>query len=566
MPRGTLYSYDKKVDFDTAPSYTMLVGLPACLATGSELDIRPFAIEGLVLENCNSSIYSKYVNGVFNHLAKSSMFESLKEFFSSCDHISMINMKKCNVIFETLYANLKVVTRVFHYNGKEGVLYPSYDNFTNDPKDCLILELVKFDNYYSLFTKNFPSLSLPLLTTKLLDEGTMAKNMRGLSQRCDLNHLLFYTNVKSKEFKEEEIFSIKQLSFYIKLFDDSNLLERLGSSKPEEIPQESEHYVPIFQRSTSEFFFQLLKTAPKGTRARISLRHQVTSSLPTEHCVKGFDPKTPADEDEREVDSCFCPNLLLPTAASSRSAPHKTYLLRSSLEKVGLADKPVLARLYEAANLSISFFDIETLLRASTSKGLKVNKLLNKEEMEKDRFQTYCQGMQEPVCIGSLSATPSINICSEIWETLTFDSQIGSLDDLSLQQNLWIKLKRLPVELKNKYLHQIKTLMTKQLSSSEELLSGCKVFHIEGNRPSYNGEICSTYNEPSPLLIKGMVFKWLDDLFQQAAVSKVLKALLLEPLWEQLELIAKTCGGRKGIFARIEDKLRTLINTQYVFG
>ena len=64
---------------------------------GAELDITEFAIEGLVLENCNPSSSSKYVNGVFNYLSNSSLFERVKELFSSFDHISIINVKNVNL-------------------------------------------------------------------------------------------------------------------------------------------------------------------------------------------------------------------------------------------------------------------------------------------------------------------------------------------------------------------------------------------------------------------------------------------------------------------------------------
>ena len=533
---------------------------------GAELDITEFAIEGLVLENCNPSISSKYVNGVFNYLSNSSLFERVKDLFSSFDHISIINAKKCQSIFETLYANLRVVIRIFDYY-KES-LVAKYDNFVNDPKDCLILEIVQFEKTLYLFTKDFPSATLPLHKAHYrLGESMMLKKMQEVSHIGGLQHLLFYANVKNRKFKDADPHSTRQFLFYINLFRERNILERLASTAPEGSPHQAEHYETVFQRATSEFFFCQYLGSPKGLEGRIPIKRQPTSLFPAELKGINFDKMNKKnDEEEREVDTCFCPNLLFPKARSSRSAPLVNRVLRSCLEKVGLADQPVLDRLYEAAELSIFFFDIETLLRASSSEGLRENKLLNEQEMSKERFQTYCHGIQEPVCIGSLSPSPSIDICSEIWKSLSLESLGGSLDELALDRDLWSKLKTLDLSSKNKYLQKLKAIIKKHLSTSEELLRQCRVFHIDGNNPSYNGEICSTHREPSPTLIQDMVFRWLDHMFQQATVSKILKALLIEPLNEQIEIIAKTCGKNRGIFARIQQHLRTLINNHYVFG
>ena len=131
-----------------------------------------------------------------------------------------------------------------------------YDNFVNDPKDCLILEIVQFEKTLYLFTKDFPSATLPLHKAHYrLGESMMLKKMQEVSHIGGLQHLLFYANVKNRKFKDADPHSTRQFLFYINLFRERNILERLASTAPEGSPHQAEHYETVFQRATSEFFF-----------------------------------------------------------------------------------------------------------------------------------------------------------------------------------------------------------------------------------------------------------------------------------------------------------------------
>ena len=68
--------------------------------------------------------------------------------------------------------------------------------------------------------------------------------------------------------------------------------------------------------------------------------------------------------------------------------------------------------------------------------------------------------------------------------------------------------------------------------------------------------------------MQDMVFRWLDKSFSQASAAKVLKALMLEPLFDQFDIILKSanCGTNKGMLTYLQRSLNQIILDNFMFG
>ena len=85
------------------------------------------------------------------------------------------------------------------------------------------------------------------------------------------------------------------------------------------------------------------------------------------------------------------------------------------IERLSLADAPILELLSAAAKFSISFYDIETLAKPlSENIELKEPKIA---KFDSEKHTNYVHSIQEAVCIGFQSLCPSFQICKEKWSS-----------------------------------------------------------------------------------------------------------------------------------------------------
>ena len=336
--------------------------------------------------------------------------------------------------------------------------------------------------------------------------------------------------------------------------------------------QISKYYDTFFDRSSQSFYF----IANEENKIKKDDNKIILSTLHTELCVIDYKKKLEEfqqdlSNDKREKDFCICPELFFPSARSSRSAPLKCKSVRTFLERTGLDEKPVLQRLFDASELSICFFDIETLLKRHSPKlNMKESKILNREEMEQESFQTYFVGLQQPVCIASFSKAPEIKKCSIIWNSLMSDFKIDTtFEDILSQKDTVTSLKLIPAGFKKIFSEKISFLMKEKFHTSDSVLEGCSVFHLEGNNCCYNDDPITTFAEPNNTNIADMTSKWMDHLFEDSKVLKLQKAIMLEPILDQIDQISNFYdveSNRGGSFTVFKRTLIKIIETNYIFG
>ena len=75
----------------------------------------------------------------------------------------------------------------------------------------------------------------------------------------------------------------------------------------------------------------------------------------------------------------------------------------------------------------------------------------------------------------------------------------------------------------------------------------------------------TSFTEPDTQAIFLMVFKWLDLALEQAKMLKMIKRIILYPLFKHIE--RSTDGHKKkGDFAKLQQYLSTLSDSLYIFG
>jgi hypothetical protein len=274
-----------------------------------------------------------------------------------------------------------------------------------------------------------------------------------------------------------------------------------------------------------------------------------------------YDP--PNDKDLHQCeDTCFCPNLHFPLAKSNQAHPNKMIPFMSLLERLSLADGPILDLLTFLARSSISFYDIETL-----AKPLSENIELKEPKIyipESEKCANYVHSIQEAVCIGFQSLCPNFKICQDKWPSnlmygVDLKTFLKSFFDLSaLKQQEKIESERRPLE---SFSNTIKSIIVQKSENPKYLLDSCNVFELGNNSDAD----ATSFTEPNAISINSMVSDFLDEAFRQAEFLTFIKKVLLYPLFEH---IYKCTSGFKitGDFAKLAGSLRDLSNNFYVFG
>lgn len=267
------------------------------------------------------------------------------------------------------------------------------------------------------------------------------------------------------------------------------------------------------------------------------------------------------EENDEILDECFCPNIYFPKAKSSRGTPINKVPFRTLLERIGYSDKPILERLDYAAELSISFYDIETLAKPISSDiHLAEAKLF---KFDSCKYSNYIHSIQEAVCIGYQSFCPELSIWQQVWEKTKFDAEhIEKENFLSILESD----KHDDIIQKNKshttrFANLIKNTIHNLKTDTSALLNQCHVFELGNNAISS----ISKYTEPNSTSIYQMVSNWLDLAFEQAKLLKFFKEILLSSII--LNLKSKTSNMKRGgDLSKILRYLLDLTRNHYVFG
>ena len=100
--------------------------------------------------------------------------------------------------------------------------------------------------------------------------------------------------------------------------------------------------------------------------------------------------------------------------------------------------------------------------------------------MFENKFMSFFYGVQEPVCIASLAKVPEMQLCSRIWNELRTHFEVDlSFEEISLEKNILLILKKIPYEFKKEYTQKIDYYIKQRFSSSEYILKSCNVFHLD---------------------------------------------------------------------------------------
>ena len=325
---------------------------------------------------------------------------------------------------------------------------------------------------------------------------------------------------------------------------------------------ENLYFYTFFCRKTNEFNFVPVALEDKN-KSFIDASLEQTKCELIQEDVNMYDHNVLNQEESYEPqDECFCPNLYFPMAKSSQAHPNKMVPFMSLLERLSLADSPILDLLSFAAKVSISFYDIETL-----AKPLSENIELKEPEIAKfecEKKSNYIHSIQEAIAIGYTSLCPSFQICEDKW---TFNAK----DGVDLNDFLCSFLHLSPIQQKEKmkgsihtlepFSNAIKSFIVQAIGNPKYLLDSCKVFEL-GKNSNANTTI---FEEPNVHSINSMVAEFLDLAFKQAQFLSLLKKVMLYPLFEHID---KCTSGfkRKGDFTRLSKSLGELTNNLYVFG
>ena len=318
------------------------------------------------------------------------------------------------------------------------------------------------------------------------------------------------------------------------------------------------YFYTFFCRKTNQFNFVHVKLEDIN-------KTFIDTSLKQTHCELieeqvNYYEDAPRNEEKipEYKDECFCPNLYFTIAKSSQGRPNKKVPFISLIERLCLADRPILDLLSFLAKISISFYDIETL-----AKPLSENIELKQAEISKfgsDKRANYVHSIQEAVCIGFQSLCPSFQICKDEWSSVAIDdvNLVTFLSLSTLEQQKKMEMQRETFE---SFSISMKNIIERQLNDAKNLLDSCNVFEL-GNNANADTE---TFDEPDAITINSMVCDWLDLAFKQAEILTLLKTIMLYPLYEH---IAKSTREfkRSGDFARVTNSLRELTSNFYVFG
>ena len=533
------------------------------------------AEEYKIMKNCK---HSKLCYGILNYISSTPQKDKLKDLFAKENYLTVLNTRKMQLILETIYNFLDITIRYFERRKAEKYdgFYCVYDNFINKSESSTVLEIVKsIDNgvnTFYLFTKDFPSQIFPLrdkfLKKVCISEDELIKEICFDNNKKTLNGLYFYSNLKQTHFDESIVYNCNLFFCMGNGFDTQQMV--LEKKKSNNIDFKTKCFNTQFDRAKKQFIFH--QNYDIKSLNRLTVLKTFPTELEAMQLEKFEEGRCEGVMGKNEFqDDCICPGLLFPLAKSSRSRPIQFRNIRSYLEKLGLCDEPVLQHLYNVSDLSIFFYDIETLLKQNTSKAeIKEPKLLDNSEMIENKFMSFFYGVQEPVCIASLSKVIEMEQCSKIWNKLRLNFEFEfSFEDIAFEKNILQILKKIPFEFKKEYTHKINFYIKEKFSTSENILEGCNVFHLSKNKCYNRSESApASFTEPNIINMQDMVFRWLDKSFSQASAAKVLKALMLEPLFDQFDIILKSanCGTNKGMLTYLQRSLNQIILDNFMFG
>ena len=143
-----------------------------------------------------------------------------------------------------------------------------------------------------------------------------------------------------------------------------------------------------------------------------------------------------------------------------------------------------------------------------------------------------------------------------------------TFEDILSQKDTVTSLKLIPAGFKKKISEKISFLMKEKFHTSDSVLEGCSVFHLEGNNCCYNDDPITTFAEPNNTNIADMTSKWMDHLFEDSKVLKLQKAIMLEPILDQIDQISNfyDVESNRGGFTVFKRTLIKIIETNYIFG
>ena len=377
------------------------------------------------------------------------------------------------------------------------------------------------------------------------------------------NIVFFYCNtfVSAKRLKPGQKFPmVKKEQF--KILDKWISAQKDSEEDATETVNDSLYVYTFFCRKTNEFNFVPVELEDVNKTFIDAGLKQPKCEL-IEEQVNLYDQNPSNDEDLHQCeDTCFCPNLHFPLAKSNQAHPNKMIPFMTLLERLSLADGPILDLLTFLAKSSISFYDIETLAKPlSENVELKEPKIFIPDS---EKCANYVHSIQEAVCIGFQSLCPNFQICQDKWSSNLMDGVdlkafLEAFFNLSvLKQQEKIESERLPLE---SFSNTIKSIIVQKSENPKYLLDSCNVFELGNNSDAD----AASFTEPNAISINSMVFDFLDEAFRQAEFLTFIKKVLLYPLFEH---IYKCTSGfkRTGDFARLANSLRDLSNNFYVFG
>lgn len=497
-------------------------------------------------------------------------------------------------ILNKMYHCYDIIIRVYELrkirkNSDTQQLFTIFDDMTNthigdSTKEIEFLiegaDYYVFDKEVNFISKRYPALSVsPDL--KIFTEDGLCNFLSNQRYAFDfqISNLMLYSEIKEKCFgmPQMPLTSRNIIFFYCNTYvqgkrkssgnlpmikkEQYKVLDKWIADKAIEMENsdgENLYFYTFFCRKTNQFNFVNVQLEDMNkTFVDTSLKQTKCELI--EEQVNYYEERPMNEEKIPEYqDECFCPNLYFPMAKSSQGHPNKRAPFISLIERLSLADTPILDLLSFAAKVSISFYDIETL-----AKPLSANIELKEAKLSKfgpEKQANYVHSIQEAVCIGFQSLCPSLQICKHEWSNVAIaDIDLDSFLRLpTLERQKKMEMERGSFE---SFSIALKKLIEQQLNDTKHLLDSCNVFEL-GTNANVDTE---TFDEPDAISINSMVCDWLDLAFKQAEILALLKTVMLHPLHEH---IAKSTNEfkRTGDFARVINGLRDLTSNFYVFG
>ena len=507
--------------------------------------------------------------------------------------LKVISKLQAFEIFKKLYYCYNIIIRVYEFRclTNKGVkrksLYILFDDMTNTRKDVnsIEFEILMIDNNYYVFDQEIDYISTRFNiifsspNLNILSENEIQISLSKYVQNFEISDLMLYSEIKNNCAKVTKTPTTTRniIFFYGNTFvslkstkigriatiskQQYKVLDKwvkLNDNATKKVNESNLYVFTYFHRQTREFKFAIVDLEERNQSFLDCSLKQINCELIEEEFDDHKQYPFYDDKSSQFRDECFCPSFFFPMAKSSQGRPIQVLPMLSLLERLSLADKPILDLLSFAAKISLSFYDIETLAKPLLQNNdLKEPKI---RTFDDKKLSNYVHSIQEALCIGYQSLCPDFKICEANWsQSMKMDKDFDTFLNLSfvIQKKLIGKNQ----ESFNRFCVTMKKSFEENLNDIKAMLDNCFVFELCNNASNET----SRFVEPNMASINEMVSDWLDLVFRQASICQLVKQIILAPLFEH---ISKSTNAfkRRGYFATLDSSLRALINNFYVFG